>query len=146
MRAGEPTSGAILRARAQPGATLVGELLAIAIVAVAFVVLIAGLATSGRSVSIVEQRVAAENYARREMELIKGAPYHANPTSVPYPMVSYSSPYTVSVQVSYWVSPSFTSVMPGTDTGMQKVTVQVYSLQRGSSHVFALEGYKVNRP
>ncbi len=130
------------------GTTLVGELLAIAIIGTVVVVLLSGLSASGLGVAVVRQRVTAENYARQEMEAIKMASYRANPTTVPYPMVTISAPYSMSVGVRYWISPTFTVSVPvsGTDQGLQEITIDVYAEQATTSPVFTLQGYKGERP
>jgi type II secretory pathway pseudopilin PulG len=121
-----------------------------AIIAAALLVLVGGLGVSSTSVRIIEQRVSAENLARRQIELIKAAPYRVNPTTVPYPILSNSGVYSVTVDVSYWVSPTFVSVMPNPttspDSGLQRINVRLHSSQHAGGPVFSLEGYKVNRP
>lgn len=132
------------------GASLLGELIAMAIIAAALLILIGGLGTSATSVRIIEQRVSAENLARRQMELIKAAPYRVNPTTVPYPLLTSAGIYSVAIDVNYWVSPTFVSVMPNPtttpDSGLQRIKVRIHSSQYTEGPVFSLEGYKVNRP
>ena len=59
--------------RDERGSTLVGELIALAIVGTALVALLSGLSTSSLGVRVVEHRVSAENVARSQMEEIKKA-------------------------------------------------------------------------
>ena len=129
----------------QRGGSLVGDLVTLAIIGTALLIMLSGLSTSSGSVALVEQRISAENYARQQMELIKQAEYRANPTAQPYPTIQPSGPYTHSVEVTYWLSATqtFSGSPPATDDGMQKIAVQVYG---NGKLLFALEDYKVNRP
>ncbi len=129
----------------QRGGSLVGDLVTLAIVGAALLIMLIGLSTSSGSVALVEQRISAENYARQQMELIKQASYRPNPTAQPYPTIQPTGPYTHSVEVTYWLSATqtFSESLPATDNGMQKIRVQVYG---SGKLLFALEDYKVNRP
>lgn len=127
------------------GSTFVTELVALAIVGLALLILLSAFSPGSAGVAVVQQRVTAENLARGQMETIKAAPYQANPTTVPYPTVSAPSNYTLDIEVSYWVSPTFTSSVPGVDQGLQWITVTVHSLQREGKAVFSLEDYKGDR-
>lgn len=131
--------------REQRGGSLVGDLVTLAIVGAALLIMLMGLSTSSGSVALVEQRVSAENYARQQIELIKQAAYRPNPTAQPYPTVQPSGIYTHSVEVTYWISATqtFSGSPPTPDNGMQKITVRVYGNGRP---LFVLEDYKVNRP
>ena len=128
------------------GATLVGQLAALAVMGIAVVVLLSGLASGSRGISIVQERVTASNYARHQMEAIKASTYRANPTVLPYPVVPAPGIYTTTVAVSYWVSPTFQTTIPGEDSGLQLITVTVESTLDPGEDLFALEGYKAVRP
>jgi type II secretory pathway pseudopilin PulG len=127
---------------------LVGELIALAIVGTALVALLGGLSTSSLGVRVVEHRVSAENIARSQMEAIKAAPYQPNPIAAPYPTVSVPSGYSLSIDVSHWMTATgtFTSTLPSTDSGLQHIRVEVRSTSDPGSIAFALEGYKGDRP
>jgi len=129
----------------QRGTTLIGELLALTIIAGALVLLLTGLSTSSMGVAIQEQRVAAENYARRQMEAIKAAPYQADPTAVPYPTVAVTGVYSIRVEVSYWISPTgpFTPTVQA-ESGLQGLQVRVYG-QNATQPMFTLEDYKADQ-
>lgn len=130
------------------GSTLVGELIALAIIGTALVALLSGLSTSSLGVRVVEHHVSAENVARSQMEAIKAAPYQPNPTAVPYPGVSVPSGYDLTIDVSYWMTAtgSFASALPETDSGLQHIRVEVRSTSDPGSISFALEDYKGDRP
>ncbi|OGO04294.1 MAG: hypothetical protein A2Y73_00175 [Chloroflexi bacterium RBG_13_56_8] len=130
----------------QRGATLLGELLALAIVGGALFILLTGLSTSSRGVAVEEQHVTAENYARKQIEAIKAVPYQANPTVVPYPTIEVEENYEVEVQVTYWLSPTgpFVPVVQPA-SGLQNIQVQVFA-EGESQPTFILDTYKVDRP
>ncbi|HHX44133.1 MAG TPA: type II secretion system protein [Chloroflexi bacterium] len=130
------------------GSTLVGELIALAIVGTALVALLSGLSTSSFGVRLVEHHVSAETVARNQMEAIKAAPYQPNPTAVPYPTVAVPPGYHLDIEVSYWVTAThtFAPALPDTDGGLQRIRVAVHSLSDPDSTAFSLEGYKGNRP
>jgi type II secretory pathway pseudopilin PulG len=134
--------------RDERGSTLVGELIALAIVGTALVALLSGLSTSSLGVRVVERRVSAENVARSQMEAIKAAPYQPNPAAAPYPTVSVPSGYDLTIGVSYWMTATgtFTSTLPETDSGLQRIRVEVRPAGEPDSIAFALEDYKGDRP
>lgn len=132
----------------QRGATLVSELIALAIIGMVIMILLSGISTAGRGVMVVRERVKAENYARQQLEAIKAAPYRVNPTLEPYPTIPVQSRYTVTVSVRYWISPTFTTIVPSAeeDQGLQEITIAVYGERDMTEPVFRLQGYKGNRP
>jgi type II secretory pathway pseudopilin PulG len=132
----------------QAGVTLVGELVALAIIGTVIAILLTGLSTSSSSVAATRQRITAENYARRQMETIKAAPYRRDPTAAPYPMASVAGGYTVTVGIRYWLTPTFRTTVPTTvtDQGLQEVTVSVFTWRAPQQPTFVLQGYKGNRP
>ena len=127
------------------GATLIGQLAALAVMGIAVMILLSGLSSGSRGISIVQERVTASNYARHQMEAIKAAAYRANPTIQPYPMVPAPGIYTATVAVSYWVSPTFQGTVPATDEGLQFITVTVESTMDPGTDLFNLEDYKSDR-
>lgn len=130
------------------GSTLVGELIALAIIGTALVAFLSGLSTSSLGVSVVERRVSAENLARSQMEAIKAAEYQPNPTAVPYPAVAVPSGYELRVSVSYWMTAtsSFQAALPEEDSGLQHIRIEVRPSDDADSLAFALEDYKGDRP
>lgn len=131
----------------ETGASLVGELVALLIIGLVLVALLSGLSTSSASVAAMRQRVTAENLARRQMEAIKAAPYRLNPTVQPYPLAPVTEGYTVTVAVRYWLTPTFTTTVPITETdqGLQEMTVSVATEHAPDKTLFVLQGYKGDR-
>lgn len=131
----------------QAGASLVGELVALFIVGLVLVALLSGLSTSSAGVAAMRQRVTAENLARRQMETIKAAPYRINPTAQPYPLAPVPEGYTVTVAVRYWLTPTFTTTVPVTETdqGLQEMTVSVFTWRAPDRPTLVLQGYKGKR-
>ncbi len=131
--------------RGQRGISLLGELVAIAIIALALGIFVLGLAASGQGVRLVDYRVSAENLARRQMELIKAAPYQVDPTTAPYPTLVAPSRFTIETQVSYWVpepAATFQQELPDSDHGLQRIIVRVVSVSDPDTPTFVLEGFK----
>lgn len=131
----------------ETGVSLVGELVALLIIGLVLVALLSGLSTSSASVAAMRQRVTAENLARRQMEAIKAAPYRLNPTVQPYPLAPVTEGYTVTVAVRYWLTPTFTTTVPITETdqGLQEMTVSVFTWRAPDAPTFVLQGYKGDR-
>ena len=130
------------------GSTLAGALVSLMIIGVALAILVAGLALSSVGAADVEKQVSAETCARRQMEAIKAAPYRPNPTVEPYPTVPITGPYTLTIEVRYWLSPTgpFVDTPPAEDSGLQRIAIKVYSIKAPSEPVFVLEDYKGERP
>jgi type II secretory pathway pseudopilin PulG len=130
--------------KSEAGYSLLGELVALALVGATLVILLNGLGLSSRGVMVVERRVSGENYARQQVELIKSSAYQPDPTSVPYPTVTASGVYSLSVAVSYWSpdSETFQDTLPEIDSGLQRVTVSVFTQANPTAPVFTLESYK----
>lgn len=124
------------------GYSLISVLIAMMIIALALLTLLTALSTGALGTALVVQRTVAENYARTQMEMIKAAPYSANPTETPYPLLGSLGIYTAEVAVEYWVSPTFTATLPTEDQGLQRITIRVYSSRMTSGPVFQLQGLK----
>jgi len=124
------------------GATLVEELVTIAIIGLGIVILVAMITTGALGVQAVDDSVRADNLARSQLELIADAPYQADPGSSPYPAVTGIAGYTVTVGIEYWneTTASFQSSLR--NDGLQKVTVTVTS---GGSQKAQVAGFKVDR-
>lgn len=131
--------------RWERGSTFIGQLVALAIVGSALVLLLGAFAPSGTGVAVVRQRVSAENYARKQMEAIKAAPYQPNPTVQPYPTVAMNPGYSATIEVSYWISATQIFSSTVNDDGLQHITVKVYSVSRPGAPLVTLEDYKGER-
>ncbi len=128
------------------GSTLIGQLVALAIIGIAFVILVGSLSTSSMGVRVIEDRVSGENLARQQMEMIKVAPYALNPTTTPYPTIStpVAQNYRIAVTITYWDGSAFVPTV--TDKGLQLIQVEVRSTRQGDQNrVFILEDYKGER-
>jgi len=134
--------------RDQRGISLVSELVAVAIIALALGILVLGLATGSQGARVVDYRVSAETLARRQMELIKAAPYQPDPTAVPYPTLVTPAHLQIQTEVAYWLPDpvaAFLTAPPESDHGLQRITVRISSTDPSSSFDFVLEGYKGDR-
>lgn len=128
--------------RGDQGFSLVEEVVAIGLVAIGLILLVAMITTGTQGVTMLVDNVSAESLAKSQLELIKDASYEPDPVANPYPAVSAAAPYSVAVDVEYWIAPNgpFTSTV--TNDGLQRITVTV---QRGGGDVLSLQGYKVDR-
>lgn len=124
------------------GATLVEELVTVAIISVGIVILVAMITTGVIGVRQVNDKVVAESLVRSQLELIKDASYEPDPVTNPYPGVSPIPNYNVAVGIEYWNASSSTFVPSVRNDGLQKITVTVTA--DGTTLVQTAE-YKVNR-
>ncbi|TFG49354.1 MAG: hypothetical protein E4H33_02420 [Anaerolineales bacterium] len=126
----------------EQGATLVEELMTVAIIAFGIVILVAMITTGVVGVRQVDDKVLAESLARSQLELIKNASYQADPGTSPYPSVASIPGYVVSLGIEYWNAGigSFTSTLR--NDGMQKITVTVST---GGDTLVQTATFKVNR-
>jgi len=134
-----------LSAPANPGEagfTLVEELVALGIVAIGLAVVLLAIGTASVGLRETDEHVFAENLARSQLEQLQTATYSANPTAVPYPIVSAPAGYAVGLTVEYWTAPNgpFTATLR--NDGMQRITV---SISHDGQPVLDVAGYKVNR-
>lgn len=130
--------------QSEAGNTLISELMALAIVGATLVIMLNGLTVSSQGVMQVERRVKAENYARKQVEVIKSVAYQADPTAVPYPTIVATGIYSLNLGIEYWdaESETFGDTLPAEDSGLQRITVAVYANTDPSNPVFTLESYK----
>jgi len=128
--------------RGEAGATLVEELVTIAIIGMGIVILVAMITTGALGVRQVDDNVRADSLARSQLELIKDAPYQADPVSSPYPAVAGIPGYSVTIEIEYWnaVAGDFQSAL--WNDGLQKITVTVAA---GSSQTAQVSDFKVDR-
>jgi hypothetical protein len=128
--------------RGESGATLVEELVTIAIIGMGIVILVAMITTGVLGVRQVDDNVRADSLARSQLELIKDAPYQADPVSSPYPAVVGIPGYTVTIGLEYWNDTSGDFQTDPWDDGLQKITVTVSA---GSSQTAQVSDFKVDR-
>jgi type II secretory pathway pseudopilin PulG len=126
----------------EAGFTLVEELVALGIVVIGLAFVLVAIGTASLGLRETDEHVFAENLARSQLERLQTAPYSADPTAVPYPVVSAPPGYAVGLTVEYWTAPNgpFTSTLR--NDGMQRITV---SVTNDGQPVLDVAGYKVNR-
>ena len=126
----------------ESGASIVEELVSIAIIGIGIVILVAMITTGAIGVHQVDDIVKADTLARSQLELIKDVPYQADPITTPYPAVSPIPGYSVAVNIEYWnaSSGSFQSALR--NDGLQRITVIVSS---NGSPITSVAEYKVDR-
>ncbi len=125
--------------RKEHGATLVEELMTVAIISFGIVILVAMIYTGVVGVRLVDDKVVAESLARSQLEIIKDAAYDADPSS--YPSVTGIPGYVVTVKIEFWDAASSFNPDPP-DNGMQKITVTVST---GGDTLVQTVMFKVNR-
>jgi type II secretory pathway pseudopilin PulG len=124
------------------GATLVEELVTVAIIAIGIVILVAMITTGVIGVRQVDDKVIAETLARSQLELVKDAFYEADPGTTPYPAVTGVPGYSVIVAIEYWNATSSTFSTTLRNDGLQRVTVTVSS---GADTLAQTAVFKVDR-
>lgn len=128
--------------RNETGAALVEELISIAIIGMGIVILIAMITTGTLGVRLVDDQVRGQSLARSQMELIKDAPYEADPITSPYPAVGAVPGYSVTLQIEYYNETTGNFQSTWRNDGMQKIIVTVFS---GASQVIQVAEFKVDR-
>jgi len=117
--------------RGEAGVGLVETLIAVGILGLALTVLLAAVSTGSLAVSRTEERVAAENVARSQLEYTKSQAYIPLPAS--YATVTPSpGGYAVAVDAA--------SI--DLNIGIEKITVTV---SRNGKTLLVVEDYKVDR-
>ena len=119
------------RLRSERGVTLVETLVAVAVLASALVVFLAGLSTGSLSTAQSDRLSTAHEIARSQVELTKAAVYSAPPYS--YPTVTPPATYGVIAAAS---------TISGGDADIERIMVTV---TKDGVAVFSLEGFKANR-
>ena len=117
--------------RAERGSGIVESLVAVSLVAVAIVGFVMALSTGSTAVNVGAQETVAQQLARTQLEYVKGYPY--DPEALAYPTVDAPGDYVISVDVD---------AVPGTDDGIQKVTV---TIAREGESILTIDEYKVDR-
>lgn len=116
----------------EAGTGLVEALIAVAILGLALTALLSAVSTGSMAVSRTDERVAAENLARSQLEFTKSQPYQALPAT--YVTVTPSpGDYAVAVAAE---------PVPGGDSDIEKITV---TITHGSKELLVVEDYKVDR-
>ena len=126
----------------EKGATLVEELVTIAIIGMGIVILVVMITTGTLGVRRIDDDVRAQSLARSQIELIKDAPYEVDPTTSPYPSVVGISGYSVSLDFEYWNASTGSFQSGWRNDGLQKITVTVSS---GATQLAQVSEFKVDR-
>lgn len=126
------------------GDSLIGTLVALAILGTALSIMMGGLYTSGSGVVVVNQQVGAQALARQQMEMVKADLYSPNPTAVPYSRITDTDAFTSTLTVTYWDSASdaFVATVPTTDSGLQRISVALYATSDASQPALTLHDLK----
>ncbi len=126
----------------EKGATLVEELVTVAIIAIGIVILVAMITTGVIGVRQVDDLVVAETLARSQLELVKDASYEADPGTTPYPAVTGVPGYSVIVAIEYWNATTSSFSTSLRNDGLQRVMVTVSS---GADTLAQTAAFKVDR-
>lgn len=128
--------------QSEAGFSLVEELVTVAVIGLALVLLIGMLSTGALGVTTATAEVQAESLATSQLELVKNAPYSPDPTAVPYPSLSPPARFGVQVDVTYWDSGTSSFIASVQNEGLQKITV---TITHDGDAVLTMEDYKVER-
>ena len=119
----------------EKGVTLIETLVALAILGVAAVTFLSGLATVTKATVVTDEQAIAESLVRAEAEYVKSYPYQYEATEYPVdPGLTTPSGWTV--------PPPVVELVHATDDGVQKVTV---TAEHNGDALLSLEIYKVDR-
>ncbi|MGA9348541.1 MAG: hypothetical protein WBW48_07020 [Anaerolineae bacterium] len=133
------------------GVGLVEILVTMAIAAIAITAFLLALSMGSFGVNTVRERVAAENLARTQLEIIKSSAYITGAIPISYTSQYAIAPppgYHIGVDVSYWYSSTDTFTTTAAcdcaldGCGMQCITVTIY---HNAEPVFTVVDYKINR-
>jgi len=116
----------------QRGIGLVEVLIALAITGIAVVAFLSSLYAGTRTVSIIYERVTAENLARSQLEYVKSQDYITAPATYET-LPSVPPDFTITAKAS---------AIDERDDNIQKITVTV---SRNGKTLLVLEDFKVNR-
>ncbi len=130
------------RLQDEAGFSLVEELVTVAVIGLALVLLVGMLTTGAIGVTTAGSEVQAETLATSQLELVKNAPFSPDPTAVPYPSLSPPPRFGIGLDVSYWDSASGTFISTVQNEGLQKITV---TITHDGDTVLMMEDYKVER-
>jgi len=128
--------------RQERGAILVEELVTVAVIGLGLSILVAMIATGAIGVRIIDDQVKAEFIARSQLELIKDAPYEADPVSSPYPTPLLVPGYSSALTIRYWDASTTSFTTAVRNDGLQELTVTV---SRNGSQLVSLTGFKGSR-
>jgi prepilin-type N-terminal cleavage/methylation domain-containing protein len=122
------------RPDAESGFTLVELLVTLAIMAIAFVVIMSGIGVFSQSTRIHRSTAELDSALRTYVERLASATYDATcPTS--YSAVAVPSGFTAALAIRYWngnTAPAgYVTTCPATDKGTQQITVTLTQTSTG---------------
>jgi prepilin-type N-terminal cleavage/methylation domain-containing protein len=115
--------------KSEKGFTLIGVVIAIALVGIIAAAFLGGLANASKALFTTDTHATGNNLAESQMEYVKKQPYAT--AYIPAPIPSEYVGYSVTIDVT-----------PLEDGNIQKITVTVS--QQDKPEVIILEGYKVS--
>lgn len=131
----------LLRLRADRGDTLIEILVTVSILAIAVVAIVGGFGTSIFMSDTQRKEATEQTILRNYVEAVQGmttwvgcaTPAAYTPSQVG--LTGYSTPYVpTATAVQYWNGSAFTSTC-SSDTGLQKITLQVQAPPRATESI-----------
>jgi len=129
----------------EAGGTLIGTIIALAILGMVAVTFLSGLATASKALLITDERTTAESLVRSQMEYVKSQAYisHAEPDHGDYELITTPDSYSVelaSVPIDPYTGQPLAS--PDEDIGIQQITV---TIKHSGESVLTIDDFKVDR-
>jgi type II secretory pathway pseudopilin PulG len=128
----------------EKGYTLIGTIIALALLGVIAVAFLGALVTASNALIITDKHATAESLARSQMEYVKSQGYDAYNNPPQYALITnIPADYSIVVSAARLDRGQGTTI----DTGIQKITVTIYhpAEEIEGNKVITLEDYKVNR-
>jgi len=129
----------------EAGGTLIGTMMAVAILGIVAVIFLSGLATASKAIFITDEKATAESLARSQMEYVKSQDYinYAEPDHGDYGLITTPDGYSVEL-MSVPIDPytGETLANPEEDNGIQKITIII---KHNGESVLTIDPYKVDR-
>jgi len=129
----------------EAGQTLIGTIMAVAILGIVAVIFLSGLATASKATFITDEKATAESLVRSQMEYVKSQDYinFAEPDHGDYGLIITPDGYSVelmSVPIDPYTGEPLAG--PDEDNGLQKITI---TIKHNDESVLTIDGYKVDR-
>lgn len=126
----------------EKGYTLIGVMIALALLGVIAVAFLGALATASNALFITDKQATAESLARTEMEYVKKQDYNVAPWSYELPSAppSWDEAHTLPDGYDEYTVTVSAGLLHDTDDCIQKITVTVKHI--GDDEVIILEDYK----
>lgn len=121
--------------QSESGMTLIETIVALAILGIAGITFLIGLAVTSKATAVADEKVTADSLARSQIEWVKNATYSTGATYTPAPIPGDNDYANYSALIA--AEPLHT-----TEDGIQKVTI---TIKHGEEVILTWETYKVNR-